>query len=184
MSDLANSDLFIACSLIVLIASTISAILSILNLIKNPAKKLKDKHEEELKEKICQTLKEVLPDILKKHDLETRDKYLADRQRYLNEIKEAVLVDTKDELSQFKKIGLEHEPLVISARDILREKIIKIYVDNRDGKTLTVLEHERLEQFYKDYKALKGNSYIDKYYKRMVKWDIVDKDELDDEEVI
>ena len=38
-------------------------------------------------------------------------------------------------------------------------------------------------QYYKDYKAINGNSYIDKYYNRMKKWAIVpDEYEEDNEE--
>jgi hypothetical protein len=49
---------------------------------------------------------------------------------------------------------------------------------------MTLLEKERLDQFYKDYKALKGNSYIDKYYKRMSAWKIHDYDDDGDSEII
>lgn len=41
---------------------------------------------------------------------------------------------------------------------------------------MTEHEREALEQYYKDYKALNGNSYIDKYYSRMILWDIVADD--------
>lgn len=171
------------CGAIILLASTITAIFTIYNTIKNPAKKYKERHDAELKEKICQTLKEILPELLREHDLETKERYKADREQYLNEIKLSVLSDTRAELDQVKILGIQYESLVISARDVLREKIIKIYNDNKDNKTLTILEREKLDQFYKDYKALDGNSYIDKYYNRMKKWTVVD-DDYDDDDVI
>jgi hypothetical protein len=65
---------------------------------------------------------------------------------------------------------------------VLREKIMAIYHKNKQARTLSEYEREALEQYYKDYKALKGNSYIDKRYGRMSKWQIVYDEELDDEE--
>jgi hypothetical protein len=40
---------------------------------------------------VTEVLNRVLPDMLRAHDLETRDKYRADRERYLQEIKCEVL---------------------------------------------------------------------------------------------
>jgi hypothetical protein len=37
-------------------------------------------------------------------------------------------------------------------------------------------EREALTQYYKDYKAMGGNSYIDRYYNRMSDWDVTDDD--------
>lgn len=48
------------------------------------------------------------------------------------------------------------------------------------GKILTEHQKEVLEQYYVDYKAMKGNSYIDKYYNRIKKWKVVE-DDYDDE---
>ena len=111
-----------------------------------------------------------MPDILYKHDLETREKYLADRQNYLQEIKKEVLLEIQSKLGTVDKLTEQYEALVISAKDVLREKIMQIYFKNLDSKTLTQHEKEALDQYYKDYKAMKGNSYIDKYYKRMETW--------------
>jgi hypothetical protein len=75
------------------------------------------------------------------------------------------------------------EALVISARDVLREKIMAIYHKNKYNRTLTEYEREALNQYYIDYKALHGNSYIDKRYNRMDKWKVIyDDDPYDDEE--
>ena len=179
--DIDNTIFGLICGIIILIASTLTAVVTIYNVFKNPAKKIKEKHDTELKEKICETLKEILPTLLKEHDIELRDRYRDDRARYLEEIKTSVLKDTQHELNQVKILGLQYESLVISAKDILREKIIKIYNDNKENKTLTVLDSEKLEQFYKDYKELKGNSYIDKYYNRMKKWETIDDDYNEDD---
>ena len=47
---------------------------------------------------------------------------------------------------------------------------------------MTEYEHEALTQYYKDYKALEGNSYIDKRYARMDKWQVIYDEYLDDDE--
>jgi hypothetical protein len=66
--------------------------------------------------------------------------------------------------------------LAISARDVLREKIMGIYHKNQRDRKLSFYESRALKQYYKDYKAIKGNSYIDEYYERMMTWDVEDDD--------
>ena len=58
-----------------------------------------------------------------------------------------------------------------------------IYHKGKKTKTLLLQEKEALTQYYIDYKAENGNSYIDKRYNRMNKWRIIyDDDPYDDEE--
>jgi hypothetical protein len=163
----------------------------ILNYAKAPAKKLKDKQNAELKKLIIETIDEIMPGILTAHDLETKDKYLADRQKYLTEISDEVLEKTMEKfntrlesLDNIPELLIKLDTVAISAKDILREKIIKIYLANRSKRRMSMLDHERLIQFYKDYKALHGNSYIDKYYKRMEKWKVVGDTEFDDDDLV
>lgn len=77
---------------------------------------------------------------------------------------------------KLKPIVTQTEYTEIAMRDVIREKIMAIYHKNKNDHTLTMFEHEALEQYYKDYKNLNGNSYIDKYYARMQPWQIIDKD--------
>ena len=58
-------------------------------------------------------------------------------------------------------------------KELLRERIMAIYRRNRQLRQLE--EHERLEllQAYNAYKSIKGNSYIDGYYKMMKEWEVV-----------
>ena len=74
------------------------------------------------------------------------------------------------------------EALKISARDVLREKIMAIYHKNRAERAMSEYEREALDQYYKDYHALKGNSYIDKRMARMAKWQVIYDENPDDEE--
>ena len=177
-----SPEMFIIGSVIIFSGSLLTAILSIFNFFKKPAQKYKEKHDTDTKKLISEVLTETLPAMLKKHDLETRDRYRADREAYLNEIRNSVLAETQHDLEQISILKMQYESLVISARDVLREKIIKIYLDNHMEKRIPILEKERLVQFYKDYKALNGNSYIDKYYGRMTKWQVIYDDDYDNEE--
>lgn len=147
-----------------------------------PLLKLKKKGDANLEEKIIEVLNRVLPDILLKHDLETRKKYQADREKYLQEIKCEVLKCIQGELSQVEQLNLQYEALAISAKDVLREKIMAIYHKNKHDRRMSGYEREALTQYYKDYKAINGNSYIDKYYARMKNWATDEDDYLDDDE--
>ena len=165
---------------IILFAALLGAIYKIWDFFATPTSKLKQKAEEKEKQRIGAVLDEKLPKILYDHDLETRDKYKGDRQNYLNEIKAEVLKEIGNDM----KTNTETiEALVISAKDVLREKIMAIYHKNKYNRTLTEYERESLNQYYIDYKALNGNSYIDKRYNRMDKWKVIfDDDPYDDEE--
>ena len=165
---------------IILIAALLGAVYKIWDFFARPTSKLKQKALAKEKKRIGAVLDEKLPQILYQHDLETRDKYKSDRQKYLNEIKTEILAEIGDDISTNTKTV---EALVISAKDVLREKIMAIYHKNRFNRTMTEYEREALNQYYIDYKALNGNSYIDKRYNRMNKWKIIfDDDPYDDEE--
>lgn len=165
---------------IILGGALIGAIYKIYEFFAKPTSKIKQRAINKERERIGAVLDEKLPAILYNHDLETRDKYRSDRQNYLNEIKEEVIKEIGDDI---KSNSDTIEALVISARDVLREKIMAIYHKNKYNRTLTEYEREALNQYYVDYKALKGNSYIDKRYNRMDKWRVIyDDDPYDDDD--
>ena len=58
-------------------------------------------------------------------------------------------------------------------RCLLRAEIVRLYYRHREEKTLREYEYRLLEQCYKAYKALKGNSFIDHIYAEMQEWDII-----------
>jgi hypothetical protein len=58
-------------------------------------------------------------------------------------------------------------------RCLLRAEIVRIYYRHKDDKQLREYEFRNLEQCYKAYKALKGNSFIDHIYAEMQEWDII-----------
>lgn len=167
------------CDWIVLIGGVCFAIERVYNFFAKPTKDLKKKAEEAEKARIQEVVKEMLPQYLHNHDLETRDRYKSDRMNYLKEIKAEVLKEVGADINENNDTI---EALRISARDVLREKIMAIYHKNKTTRTMSEYEKEALTQYYKDYKALKGNSYIDKRYSRMEKWDVVYDEDLDDDE--
>ena len=164
------------CNVIIIIGGACMAIKNVSEWLGKPIKIFRKRADAQLEDKIKEVLGNVLPEILYNHDLEVRDRYKADRQRYLQEIKDEVLLSMEQELGQVATLTKQYEALAISAKDVLREKIMQIYFKNRRDRTLTYHEREALDQYYIDYKAIKGNSYIDKYYNRMKLWQVVEDD--------
>lgn len=172
------------CDAIVLVSAMCIAFTNIYNFFAKPTSKLKKKRNEEIQEQIKNTLDEKLPEILLEHDLETRQKYLSDRQNYLNEIKTEVLTDIKDMLDNIYELNLEQNESIKTLsqgnKDMLRQRIMDIYYTYRDEKKLPIHKKEALDELYKDYKAEGGNSYIDKYYNRMKLWEVYDDENYED----
>lgn len=164
---------------IILGGALVGAIYKIYEFFAKPTSKIKQRAINKERERIGAVLDEKLPGILYQHDLETRDKYRSDREKYLKEIKNEVIKEIGGELNSNTETI---EALVISSKDVLREKIMAIYHKNKYNRTMTEYEREALNQYYIDYKALHGNSYIDKRYNRMDKWKVIfDDDPYDDE---
>lgn len=167
-------------------SALVAAILQLYTFFAKPTSFLKKKAVEQEKKRIKDVLNETLPAILEARDLATRDKYRQDRQNYLEEIKEEVVTQISNDfgntIQEIRDINVEQnktiDVLARSSRDILREKIMAIYHKGKKTKTLLLWEKEALTQYYIDYKAENGNSYIDKYYNRMMTWAVID--ELDE----
>lgn len=71
-------------------------------------------------------------------------------------------------------------PVIVSVQKIkngmkcqLRSEMLQIYYHNREAKTIRQYEYENFVMLYEAYKALKGNSFIDKIYKEVKEWEIV-----------
>lgn len=54
----------------------------------------------------------------------------------------------------------------------LRSEMLQIYYHNKDAKKIRQYEYENFVLLYEAYKALKGNSFIDKIYNEVKKWEI------------
>jgi len=55
----------------------------------------------------------------------------------------------------------------------LRSEMLRIYYHNREERTIRQYEYENFVMLYEAYKALKGNSFIDKIYTEVKEWEIV-----------
>lgn len=71
-------------------------------------------------------------------------------------------------------------PVIISIRKIsngtkcqLRSEMLRIYYHNRETEKIRQYEYENFVLLYEAYKALKGNSFIDKIYSEVKTWDII-----------
>ena len=58
-------------------------------------------------------------------------------------------------------------------RCLLRSALLNIYYKNRVTKTIRQYEYENFLALYKGYKALKGNSFIDKIKREVDEWEVV-----------
>ena len=63
--------------------------------------------------------------------------------------------------------------LINGQRCQLRSEMLQIYYHNRDNKTIRQYEYENFVMLYEAYKALKGNSFIDKIYSEIRKWEVI-----------
>lgn len=71
-------------------------------------------------------------------------------------------------------------PMIVTIRKIsngtrcqLRSEMLRIYYHNREAKKIRQYEYENFVMLYEAYKALKGNSFIDKIYDEVKEWEIV-----------
>ena len=55
----------------------------------------------------------------------------------------------------------------------LRSEMLRIYYHNKKEKKIRQYEYENFVMLYEAYKALKGNSFIDKIYSEIKTWKIV-----------
>jgi hypothetical protein len=58
-------------------------------------------------------------------------------------------------------------------RSLLRSEMLQIYYRNRESGEIHQYEYENFVYLYEAYKALKGNSFIDKIYKEVQNWEVV-----------
>lgn len=54
----------------------------------------------------------------------------------------------------------------------LRSEMLRTYYHHKDTKKIRQYEYENFVYLYESYKALKGNSFIDKIYKEVQTWQV------------
>ena len=70
-------------------------------------------------------------------------------------------------------------PVIVSIMKIsrgtrcqLRSEMLRIYYHHHETKEIRQYEYENFVMLYEAYKALKGNSFIDKIYAEVKTWEI------------
>lgn len=58
-------------------------------------------------------------------------------------------------------------------RCLLRSEIVRLYYRHHDVRQLREYEFRNMKQCYDAYKALGGNSFIDRIQEEMQEWDII-----------
>ena len=71
-------------------------------------------------------------------------------------------------------------PVIVSVKRVsngtkcqLRSEMLRTYYKNREAETIRQYEYENFVYLYEAYKALHGNSFIDKIYEEVRSWEIV-----------
>ena len=71
-------------------------------------------------------------------------------------------------------------PVIVTIKKIatgtkcqLRSEMLRIYYHNREKRVIRQYEFENFVMLYEAYKALKGNSFIDRIYEEVSEWEIV-----------
>lgn len=54
----------------------------------------------------------------------------------------------------------------------LRSEMLRIYYKHQDDKKMKEFEIENFIKLYGAYKALRGNSFIDRVYEEVMKWQV------------
>lgn len=195
-----------ATDIIILVAAVLVAITNIYKFFVNSGKGIKktvddakEKEEKEFNAKVEAKAKEVvqpmieqsartltasfsglldkyLPERLTEHDKETRKKYLSDRQKYLEDIKDEVILEMQERLHSVETHDMQMTVFSEVLKELLRERIMEIYRRNKPMRMLEDHEKIELRKAYESYKSIGGNSYIDGYYETMDNWDVVPDD--------
>ncbi len=58
-------------------------------------------------------------------------------------------------------------------KSILRNEMLRIYYRHKETEKIRQYEYENFVYLYEAYKALNGNSFIDKIYKEVTTWEVV-----------
>lgn len=71
-------------------------------------------------------------------------------------------------------------PIILSVKRIsngtkcqLRSEMLRTYYKNRESQQIRQFEYENFIMLYEAYKALHGNSFIDKIYEEVRSWEVV-----------
>ena len=70
-------------------------------------------------------------------------------------------------------VGVVIARLIDGVRCLLRSEMLRTYYHHKDSEKIRQYELENFVFLYKAYKALKGNSFIDKIYNEVMTWEVI-----------
>ena len=70
-------------------------------------------------------------------------------------------------------VGVVIVCLINGMKCLLRSEMLRIYYHNKEVDEIRQYELENFVFLYKAYKALKGNSFIDKIYDEVMSWEVI-----------
>lgn len=76
-------------------------------------------------------------------------------------------------LSVIVPVVLRIEKIADGQRCQLRSEMLRIYYRHHDDEKIRQYEYENFVFCYGAYKALRGNSFIDKIYSEVKKWEVL-----------
>lgn len=68
---------------------------------------------------------------------------------------------------------IQMHKIAVGQKCQLRSEMLHIYYRNKETHTIRQYEFENFIFLYEAYKALKGNSFIDKIYKEVNSWEVI-----------
>lgn len=71
-----------------------------------------------------------------------------------------------------RKLGERQDKLVEGQKCQLRSEMLRTYYKHKDSGKIRQYELENFLLLYKAYKALKGNSFIDKIHDEVIEWEV------------
>ena len=74
---------------------------------------------------------------------------------------------------QKKKFETEEATEHESVKCLLRSEIVRIYYANRSLRSLHSFEYENVAMLYASYKAMGGNSFVDRIWEEIQSWSII-----------
>ena len=157
------------CNWIILIGGVAAALLAIWKIIDPPHKFFKKRHEQKFHEEFTREMDQTMPQLQMIQEQSIQNMIAKEFEVQVKPLVDNVVETNK---AQNEKLDL----LVGTTRDLLRERILQIYEENKLDKVLTRSEKEALDELFNDYKRVNGNGYVKKVYERMENWIIIDED--------
>lgn len=75
--------------------------------------------------------------------------------------------------NKYKRTAEKMERVAEGVKCQLRSDMLHVYYRHCENKTIRQYEYENFIMLYEAYKALGGNSFIDKIYKELQTWEVI-----------